>query len=92
MFGAFGGALPATCWTFTSQAALELGIKERLGLQRNVMAVRGTRCLTKGHMVLNGATPNIEVNPETFRVKVDGKEIDLTPAETIALSQLYFFS
>jgi urease subunit alpha len=92
MFGAFGSALSTTCWTFTSQAAVELGIKERLGLQRNVMAVRGTRCLTKGHMVLNGATPNIEVNPETFRVKVDGKEIDLTPAETIALSQLYFFS
>ncbi len=92
MFGAFGSALPATCWTFTSAAAVELGIKERLGLQRNVMAVRGTRCLTKGHMVLNGATPNIEVNPETFRVKVDGREIDLSPAETVALSQLYFFS
>ena len=92
MFGAFGKALPSTCWTFTSNAALQSGIKERLGLERNIMAVRGTRCLTKQHMVLNGETPLIEVDPETFKVKVNGKVIDLTPAKTIALAQLYWFS
>ncbi|MBR5830566.1 MAG: urease subunit alpha, partial [Tidjanibacter sp.] len=92
MFGAFGGALPATCWTFTSRAALDGDIKRRLGLQRNVMAVRGTRALTKGNMVLNDQTPLIEVAPDTFKVRVDGKEIDLTPAQSFALGQLYWFS
>ncbi len=92
MFGAFGKALPSTCWTFTSKAALDGGVKERLGLERNVLAVRGTRALTKRSMVLNGETPLIEVNPETFKVKVNGKEIDLTPAEKISLAQLYWFS
>ena len=92
MFGAFGSALPATCWTFTSQAALDSGIKERLGLQKNIMAVRGTRSLSKEHMVLNGETPLIEVDAETFKVKVGGKVIDLTPAKTLSLAQLYWFS
>ncbi|MBO5693314.1 MAG: urease subunit alpha [Tidjanibacter sp.] len=92
MFGAFGKAMPTTCWTFTSQAALNGGLKERLGLERNLLAVKGTRRLTKEHMVLNGATPTIEVDPEHFTVRVDGKEISLTPAETISLAQLYWFS
>jgi urease subunit alpha len=92
MFGAFGKAMPTTCWTFTSQAALNGGLKERLGLERNLLAVKGTRRLTKEHMVLNGATPTIEVDPEHFTVRVDGKEIALSPAETISLAQLYWFS
>lgn len=92
MFGAFGGALPRTCWTFTSQAALERGLKERLSLERNVLAVKGTRNINKQHMVLNDQTPLIEVDPETFRVRVDSKEINLTPAETLPLAQLYWFS
>lgn len=92
MFGAFGSALPTTCWTFTSKTALDGGIKERLGLQRNIMAVRGTRSISKEHMVLNGETPLIEVDAETFKVKVGGKIIDLTPAKTLSLAQLYWFS
>ena len=92
MFGAFGKAMPTTCWTFTSQAALNGGLKERLGLERNLLAVKGTRRLTKEHMVLNGATPTIEVDPEHFTVRVNGKEIALSPAETISLAQLYWFS
>ena len=56
------------------------------------MAVRGTRSLTKGNMVLNDQTPLIEVAPDTFKVRVDGKEIDLTPAKSFALGQLYWFS
>ncbi len=92
MFGAFGKALPATCWTFTSQAALCNGIKERLNLDRNVLAVRGTRCLTKQNMILNDQMPLIEVDAETFKVRVDGKEIDLSPAKSLPLAQLYWFS
>ena len=92
MFGAYGSALQQTCMTFVSQAALDRGIAERLGLKRQVVAVKGCRTLTKEQMILNGATPTIEVNPESFQVSVDGKLINLTPAEKISLAQLYFFS
>ncbi len=92
MFGAIGKALPASCWTFVSKAAQERCIGKRLGLERNIMAVGGTRSLTKEDMILNNATPYIEVNPETFRVKADGREIALTPANRISLAQLYWFS
>ncbi len=92
MFGAYGGALQRTNLTFVSQAAYDCGIAQRLGLQRMVVPVRGCRTLTKEHMVLNSATPVIDVNPESFQVSVDGELINLTPAQSISLAQLYFFS
>ncbi len=92
MFGAFGTALPKTCVTFTSKAAFERGIQERYGLEREVQPVYRTRTVSKGDMVRNGATPRIEVNPETFAVTVDGVHATVAPAKSIALNQLYFFS
>ncbi len=92
MFGAYGKALASTCWTFVSRAALDSGIGCRLSLERNLMAVGGTRSLTKQDMLLNSATPEIEVNPENFRTRVDGRDVELTPARSIALGQLYWFS
>lgn len=92
MFGAFGSALPHTNLTFVSQAAYDCGIAERLGLRRRVVPVKGCRTLTKGNMILNSATPVIDVNPESFQVSVDGELINLTPAQSISLAQLYFFS
>ena len=92
MFGAFGSALPHTNLTFVSQAAYDCGIAQRLGLQRRVVPVKGCRTLTKGNMILNSATPVIDVNPESFQVSVDGELINLTPAQSISLAQLYFFS
>jgi len=92
MFGAMGGALGRTCLTFVSRAAAERGVAERLGLQRQVVAVRGTRTLTKANMVLNDQMPNIEVNPETFEVVVDGRRVNLAPAKSLPLAQLYWFS
>lgn len=92
MFGAFGSALPHTNLTFVSQAAYDCGIAQRLGLQRRVVPVKGCRTLTKGNMILNSATPTIDVNPESFQVSVDGELINLTPAQSISLAQLYFFS
>jgi len=92
MFGAFGSALAKTCTTFVSGAAHERGIGERLGLQKRVEPVRGTRTLTKRHMVRNGNTPKIEVDPETFAVKVDGVHATTPPVESVPLGQLYFFS
>ena len=92
MFGAYGGALGRCCLTFVSKAAAQRCIGERLGLRRRVVAVEGTRTLTKQHMVLNGATPNIEVNAENFQVSIDGKPVTLSPAQSLPLAQLYFFS
>jgi len=92
MFGAFGKALSDTCVTFVSGAAHALGVKERNGLERQVMAVRNTRSIGKRDMVRNSGTPNIEVDPETFAVTVDGKHATVEPLTTVCLNQKYFFS
>src|ERR1700730_1599162 len=92
MYGAFGKAMPETSVTFVSNAARQLGIKERLRLERQVVQVYKTRSITKRDMVRNFATPKIEVNPETFAVTVDGKLATVKPAKNVTLNQLYFFS
>ena len=92
MFGAFGRVLPDTCISFVSQAAMQSDVKARLGLERQVSPVRYTRQLSKCNMVLNSATPHIDVNPETFDVAIDGERIDIKPAEKFSLGQLYWFS
>ncbi len=92
MFGAYGTALPTTCVSFVSNAAYEAGIKERLGLQRMVCPVRRTRQLTKYDMLHNEATPNIEVNPETFEVLINGAKAYVPPVREFPLGQLYWFS
>src|SRR6266850_788783 len=71
MFGAYGDALAANCITFVSGVAHAAGIKERLGLRRQVMPVRNVRKIGKRDMIRNTGTPKIEVSPETFAVTVD---------------------
>jgi urease subunit alpha len=56
------------------------------------MAVRNTRSIGKRDMVRNSGTPNIEVDPETFAVTVDGKHATVEPLTTVSLNQKYFFS
>lgn len=92
MFGAFGQALPQTRVSFVSRAAYDLGIKEKLGLQSQVYPVHGVRSLSKADMVLNDATPHVEVNPETFYVTVNGELAYVPPAKQLPLAQLYWFS
>jgi urease subunit alpha len=92
MFAAFGSALAKTCITFVSRASYDAGIAQKYGLQRIVRPVYGTRTLTKRHMVRNDLLPDIDVNPQTFAVTVDGVHATCTPPKTIALNQLYFFS
>lgn len=92
MFGAFGRTLRETCISFVSQAAHQNDIKRRLHLKRQVCPVRRTRQLTKYDMVLNGANPQIDVNPETFDVTINGQRIDVKPAKSFSLGQLYWFS
>jgi urease subunit alpha len=90
MFGAFGGALQASCVTFVSAAAVEGDIADRLGLRRQILAVTGTRGLTKAAMVHNHALPVIEVDSETYEVRADGELLTCEPARELPLAQRYF--
>jgi urease subunit alpha len=90
MFGALGGALSETCVTFTSRAAHDAGIGERLGLRRRVAPVGGCRTLTKANMLRNDRTPAITVDPETYQVRVDGELATVPPAARLPMAQLYF--
>ena len=90
MFGAFGGATAATSVTFVSAAAAEAGVRETCGLAKPVAAVRGTRALRKSDMVRNDATPDIDVDPETYDVRADGELLTCEPAASLPLAQRYF--
>jgi urease subunit alpha len=90
MFGAFGKAVEGTCLTFVSRAACEGGVAKKLGLQKKVVPVSGTRSIGKKDMMFNNAMPKIEVDPETYVVKADGKVIRSKPAKKLPLAQLYF--
>lgn len=92
MFGAFGKTLPKTCVTFVSKAAYDLGIKEKLELERIVYPVSRTRQISKFDMLLNSATPKIDISPETFEVLVDGVHAYVPPSKKFSLTQLYWFS
>ena len=90
MFAAFGKALTASRVTFVSKAAYEAGIKERLGLDSIVLPVENTRGISKKDMILNDATPVIEVDPETYEVRADGELLTCKPAESLPMAQRYF--
>ncbi|WP_300436597.1 urease subunit alpha [Zoogloea sp.] len=89
MFGSFGKALK-TSVTFVSQAALDNPAIAALGLQKPLIAVSGTRQLQKSDMVHNGATPVIDVDPETYVVRADGELLSCEPATELPLAQRYF--
>jgi len=90
MFGSFGGATAATSVTFISKAALSVGLPQKLGLQKRAAAVRDCRRIGKKDMIHNDATPKIEVDSETYEVRVDGELIGCDPATVLPLAQRYF--
>jgi urease subunit alpha len=91
MFGAFGRALAGSGVTFVSQAALDAGLSNRLGLTRELLPVKNTRGgIGKRDMVLNGALPRIEVDPETYEVRADGELLVCEPAKLLPMAQRYF--
>lgn len=90
MYASFGKALAKTSYTFVSQAAYDDKVHERLGLQKMVRPVHGMRQLTKKDMKLNTATPDIDVDPQTYEVKIDGKLITCEPVDSVSLGQRYF--
>jgi urease subunit alpha len=91
MFGSFGKAVAASAVTFVSQAAVDGLLGRRLGVAKQLLPVRNTRGgISKKSMVLNDATPNIEVDPETYEVRADGELLTCEPAKSLPMTQRYF--
>ena len=89
MFAGSGRLAARTSVAFVSPLAVSEGSLDVLGLEASVRAVAGTRACSKDHMPLNGARPRIRVEPDTFRVWIDGDEIEPAPAEVLPLAQRY---
>jgi urease subunit alpha len=90
MFGAYGKAVQKTCITFVSKASLENGVVASYGLQKQVLPVINCRTISKKDLIHNDATPQIDVNPETYEVRVDGEHITCEPVSEVPLAQRYF--
>jgi urease subunit alpha len=88
MFGAFGRSLTESSVTFVSQASLEKC--ETLGLAKKILPVTNTRKIGKRSMMLNSATPRMEVDPETYEVRADGRLLTCDPAKVLPMAQRYF--
>jgi urease subunit alpha len=90
MFGSFGGATAETSVTFLSQAAISASVPQKLGLKKVIRSVKNCRRIGKKDMVHNDAMPKIDVDPETYEVRVDGELITCEPARELPLAQRYF--
>lgn len=90
MFGAYGAAAPATSLAFVAQAALDDGLADRLGLKRRLAAVADTRARGKADLPGNDALPRIEVEPDTFTVRIDGEVVEPDPVTELPMAQRYF--
>jgi urease subunit alpha len=90
MFGSYGLACAATSITFVSQAALNEGIGDKLGLKKKLSAVKGTRNVRKADMIHNNYAPKVDVDPETYQVKADGQLLACEPAAVLPMAQRYF--
>jgi urease subunit alpha len=90
MFASFGRAATMSSLTFISQVALDEKVPKRYGLERPVVAVRGCRDIGKKDLPNNDATPEIKVDPDTYRVWADGELLTCEPAKELPMAQRYF--
>ena len=91
MFRSHGRALHGSAITFVSDAALAGGLERKLKMQRRLVAVENTRGkISKKSMIHNGATPKIEIDPETYDVRADGELLICEPADKLPMAQRYF--
>ncbi|WP_293810840.1 urease subunit alpha [uncultured Bosea sp.] len=90
MYGVLGRARGKTGVTFVSQAALDDKIGDKLHLQKQLVAVKGTRGVRKKDMIHNTLTPKIEVDPQNYQVRIDGELITCEPATSLPMAQRYF--
>jgi urease subunit alpha len=89
-FAAHGRARGSTSVTFVSQAAMEYGFLDHLHLSKRLVPVSKTRTVTKRDLLWNNSLPKIEVDPETYTVKADGRELRCEPASELPMAQRYF--
>lgn len=89
MFGSMGGAKYSTSVTFSSQIALDLGLASKVKTSKRLVPVKNCRKIGKKDMIYNDLTPKIEINPETYEVRVDGKIATVDPADKVSLARLY---
>jgi len=90
MFGAFGKALTASSLVFVSKAAARSSLRNKLGCDKQFVAVQNTRKIGKKNMIHNSATPQIDVDPETYEVRADGELLTCAPADVLPMAQRYF--
>jgi urease subunit alpha len=90
MFGAYGRALHKTCATFVSQVSLDKNIVQQYELQKMILPVKNCRDIGKKDLIHNDATPQIDVNPENYEVRVDGEHLTCEPMKELPLTQRYF--
>ncbi len=90
MFGAYGRAASLSSIAFLSNKCIDSGKGASYGLLKRLEAVRNTRTVGKKDMQLNSSMPSINVDPETYKVTVDGEHATCDPAIRIPLSQRYF--
>ena len=89
-FAAHGRARGSTSVTFVSRAAMEYGFLDHLHLSKRLVPVSKTRSVTKRDLLWNDSLPKIEVDPETYTVKADGRELRCEPASELPMAQRYF--
>ncbi len=90
MFGAAPAAAAATSVHFVSPQAIEDGLAERIAVNRRLVPVGNVRALGKAQMPHNDAQPRIEVDPDTFTVRIDGEVWQEQPATELPMAQRYF--
>lgn len=89
MFGALGDAKSTISFVFTSKLALESGLESKINTKKKFLAVKNCRNIVKKDMLYNDATPEIEIDPETYQVKVDGKIATINAATQVSLARRY---
>ena len=89
MFGALGKAKQTTSVTFTSQIALDNKLEEKLKINKKLLPVKNCRDISKKNMLYNDETPEIEIDPETYKVKNNGEVATVEPASKLSLARLY---
>nr|WP_199333651.1 urease subunit alpha [Oculatella sp. FACHB-28] len=90
-WGSFGSAKQSTSFCFVTQTALDQGLPDKLKLRKQLLPVKGTRSLSKADMLHNNACPDIEVDPDTFQVRVNGEIATCEPVSRVPLGRLYIF-
>ena len=90
MFGSYGKVPKSISITFMSQAAIDWNVPQKLGLEKKIAPIRNTRTIGKKDMILNNETPNIEIDPETFVVYLNGMPVHNPPVDRVPMGQRYF--